>query len=121
MKIFEFIDKYCSDIVKEQKRQLELVDLSDYPHDVIITDDDGNRIPVVVVDAVDIPVSDFLTLERKDFLAAHNTPNAPEAFDNYISAFEILEGVDALNVVRLRLEQARKKYEHEVELISDYG
>ena len=119
MKIFQFISEYCQDLVDEVKLQRQLVDLSEYPHDSIITDAEGNDIPVVVVDSQNIPVSDFLTLDRSDFLAAYNLPSAAEAFDNYMDAFEILEGPEALNRIRNAILAEKDRLAQDVQLITE--
>ena len=98
--IFQFITDYCQDLVDNFKKEKELIDLSEFAHDAIITDVEGNRIPVVLVDNQEIPVSDFLTLDRKDFLHQWKTDGCPEAYDNYISALEIMEGEEALSRIR---------------------
>lgn len=100
MRIFEFIDKYCKDLVEEAKQKKQLIDLADLPHDGIEQDIEGAEIPVVYVDNMSIPVSDFLTMDRCDFVKIHTTPGAGEAYDNYVSALEIIEGAEALNHIR---------------------
>lgn len=118
MRIYEFIDKYCDELVKKRKKLEALISLEEFPHDDIIDDDDGNKIPVVVVDGNAIPVSDFLTLDRKDFLAVYKTQGCPEAFDNYVSALTILEGEEAISKIRSMILQETKRLEHDVELIT---
>lgn len=119
MKIFEFIATFCGDLVEAAKRERQLIDLSEYAHDAIIHDAEGLPIPVVCVDALDIPVSDFLTMEREEFLNIWKTPNAAEAFDNYISAFEILEGEEALSRIRKAITAERDRLSADVELVSE--
>lgn len=118
MRIFEFIDKYCTDLVDAAKESESLIDLAEFPHDCIIIDQSGCKVPIVVVDCVDIPVADFLTLDKVDFLKIHNTPNAAQEFDNYVSTFTILEGVEAVMKIRNVIEAEKARLEKDVELIT---
>lgn len=120
MKIFEFISKYCQDLVDANKAKKSLIDLSIFPHDDEILDAEGNLIPVVSVDMVQIPVSDFLTLEKFDFLFAWKTPSAEEAFDNYISAMEILEGEDVISRIRKSMDAEKERLSSAVDLVADF-
>lgn len=119
MKIFEFISKHCQDLVDAAKASRTLIDLAEFPHDAVVVDSLGNKVPVVVIDCVDVPVSDFLTLNRDEFLKNYNLPSAPQAFDNYISAFEILEGEDAVMKARKAIEAEKKRLEEDVELVTE--
>lgn len=116
--IYQFIAQYCQDLVANVKKEKELVDLSSFAHDAIIKDAEGNSIPVVIVDNLEIPVSDFLTMDRNDFIKQWNSVNVPEAFDNYISALEILEGADALSRVRQAILSERDRLSQDVELVT---
>lgn len=118
LKIFEFIDKYCQDLVDAKRKEAALIDLSEFAHDAIIHDAEGTAIPVVCVDAQDIPVADFLTLDRADFLNVWKTPNAAEAYDNYVSALEILEGEDAVSRIRRAMAAERERLSEDVELVT---
>ena len=42
MKIFQFIEKYCQDLITEARQKKQLVDLSEFPHDGVETDIEGN-------------------------------------------------------------------------------
>lgn len=119
MNIFQFIADYCQDLVAESKAKKALIDFNEFPHDTVISDSEGNQIPVVTVDGFDIPVSDFLSMDRNDFLAAWKSPNAPEAFDNYISALEILEGEDALSRIRKAIAAERDRLSADMELVTE--
>ena len=119
MKIFEFIEKYCKDLIEENRIKRELIDLEGFAHDLVITDSEGKKIPVVLIDGREVPVSDFLTLDRSDFLAAWKLPNAAEIFDNYISAIEILEGEDAVYRIRKSIEAEREYLQQGIELVTE--
>lgn len=117
--IFQFINEYCQDLVEKVKQEKELIDLSEFAHDAIVHDIEGNAIPVVIVDGQDIPVSDFLTLNRKDFLAIWKTESCPEAYDNYVSALEIMEGEEALSRIRNAILMERERLSKDVELMTE--
>lgn len=119
MTIFQFITEYCSDLVEESKQRKSLIDLSEFPHDDVITDSEGAKIPIVLVDGNEIPVSDFLTMDKPDFLNIWKSQGAGEAFDNYVSALEILEGEDVLARVRNAILQERERLAHDVDLITE--
>lgn len=118
MRIYAFAEIYCQDIIDNQKKLAALVDLSEFPHDDIIDDDDGNKIPVVFVDGNAIPISDFITMDRDDFLVIYKTQGCPEAFDNYVSALTILEGEEALSKIRSMVLNETKRLEQDVDLIT---
>ncbi|MCM1219030.1 MAG: hypothetical protein NC548_31495 [Lachnospiraceae bacterium] len=119
MRIFEFISVYCSDLVEQHKQEKSLIDLSEFAHDAVITDAEGVQIPVVCVDNLDIPVSDFLTMDKADFTNAWRSPGCAEAYDNYISALEILEGEDALSRIRKAILAERDRLSADVELVTE--
>lgn len=119
MKIFEFIAEYCQDLVEKFRQEKSLIDLSEFAHDAIIKDEEGTDIPVVCVDGHNIPVSDFLSLDKTDFTAVWKTPGCAEAYDNYISALEILEGEEALSRIRRAITAERERLSADVELITE--
>lgn len=119
MRIYAFIDQYCQDLVEEFKKKKKLIDLVEFPHDGVVTDVAGNSVPVVFVDNESIPVSDFFTLDKSDFVSTWKTPSASEAYDNYVSAVEILEGEEALSRVRNAIMQERARLEEDVKLITE--
>ena len=106
MRIFEFIDKYCKDLVDEQKVSTDLFDLKEFSHDAIIQDESGAEIPVVNVDNVQIPVADFISLDKSDFVQAWKTPGAGEAYDNYIEKLNIFEGREVVEKIRLQMQRS---------------
>lgn len=118
MRIHTFIDLYCQDIVDAQRKKAALVDLAEFPHDDVIEDEEGCKIPVVFVDGNAIPVSDFITLDRSDFLSVYKTQGCPEAFDNYVSALTILEGEEALSKIRNMIMKETERLKEDVELIT---
>ena len=119
MKMYEFIGTYCQDLVEKARQERDLIDLSEFAHDAVVTDAEGNQIPVVCVDGHDIPVSDFLTLDKTDFTNVWKTPACAEAYDNYISALEILEGEEALSRIRKAILAERDRLSADVELVTE--
>lgn len=118
MRIYEFIDKYCSDLVEKRNKMAALVNLEEFPHDDVVDDDDGNKVPVVLVDGNAIPVADFLTMDKADFLSVYKTQGCEEAFDNYVSALVILEGEEALSRIRNMILREAQRLEEDAELVS---
>lgn len=118
MYIHEFISTYCQDLIQRNKQYKKLMVLDGLPKDGVVEDDDGRKIPVVFVDGNAVPVADFISMERADFLNIWNTPGAPEAFDNYVSALCILEGEEALSKIRMAIEMEANRLSHDVELIT---
>lgn len=118
MRIHEFIDKYCQDLVDKQRETESLISLEGFPHDDVLQDEEGRRVPVVCVDGLSIPVYDFLALDKKDFLIAYQTPGSEEAFDNYVSALTILEGEEAVSRIRNAILNEAKRLEKDFELVS---
>lgn len=116
MKIFQFISEYCQDLIDAAKLKRKLVDLGEYPHDDVITDSDGNHVPVVIVDGNNIPVIDFFTMDKSDFCNAWKTPSAGEAYDNYISALCILEGADVIDRIRNAILAETESLSKDVEM-----
>ena len=104
MRIFEFIGKYCQDIVDKVRADKQLVDLTGFPYDELITNKKGQAIPVVYVDGVAVPIKDFFTMTKSDFVEDYKLPSAAESYDNYLENFTILEGEAALSRVRLSLQ-----------------
>lgn len=115
MRIFEFIDKYCSEIVKAAREKKELLDLTAFPFDDFMTDNDGVTYPAILVDTILIPIEDIFTLNRDDFVRIHTVPHAGEAYDNYVANLCILEGEDAVSHIRLVLQAESRRVKESVE------
>ena len=119
MRIFQFIDEYCADIIKQVAEKKSLIDMSEFPHDEIITDAEGRKFPAILVDGVPIPINDLFTMERADFIKEWNLPSAAEAFDNYLSNIEILEGAEAVAQVRVALQTEMSRIAHDAAAYSE--
>lgn len=100
MKIYEFMAQYCQDIVNDVKTKKTMIDLSEFPYDEIIKDDNGNEVCVIYIDSMPVPIMDVISMSKDDFLNAYKYPHSAECFENYVSNLEILEGTDAINKVR---------------------
>ena len=118
MRIYEFIAKYCQDLVSNHKVAKTLMALDGLPRDEVVEDDEGNLVPVVLVDGNAIPIADFITMDRVDFLLTWTSPGAPEAFDNYVSALSILEGEEALSRIRNAIFREMERLQQDVELVT---
>lgn len=104
MRIFAFIEQYCQDIIEKVHAEKQMIDLSGFPFDELVPGPGGKQTPVVYVDGVAIPIRDFFTHTREDFMSDYNLPSAGEAYDNYLDNFIILEGEQALSHLRLSLQ-----------------
>lgn len=116
MYIHGFIEKYCKDLIADFKQKSALIDFSDCQYDDIIEDESGAKTPVVYIDGNPVPVQDFFALDRKDFIAAYNTPSAGEIYDQYLDSYIILEGEDALNAIQNAIKAENARLEEEVAL-----
>lgn len=113
MRMREFIDKYCMDIVSDVKQRKSLLDSDDITYDAIIEEPDGSLVKIVYGGDEEIPVIDILTLDRQGFMKIHPSIAAVEAYDNYIASIVILEGEEALEHIRnemLREQEAINAY-----------
>lgn len=119
MHILSFIDKYCKDLVEENAKNKQLFDLSEFYNDGFVTDAEGNQVPIVVVNGVDIPVMDFLSLDKSEFCKAYPLQDAEEAFTNYISNLEIIEGEEAVSKIRMAMKAEKERLQQDVELITE--
>lgn len=118
MRIFQFIEEYCKDLVQDAKQKKALVDLSEFPHDGFSEDVEGNRVPVVYIDGESVPVSDFFSMDKNDFCHVWKLPSAQETYDSYMGLLEILEGEEAVNRIRNAILEEKKRLETDVELVS---
>lgn len=119
LKVYEFVSVYCQDLVDAHAAKSKLIDLAEFPHDAIIEDAEGKKIPVVIVNGENIPVSDFFTMDKTDFLYVWKLQSAEEAFDNYMSAMNILEGEAVVSRIRNSLMEERARLAQDVELITE--
>jgi len=118
MRIFQFIEEYCKDLVEKAKQRKSLLDLSEFPHDGFTTDVEGNKIPVVYVDGESVPVSDFFSMDKNDFCFTWKLPSASETYDAYMSVLEITEGEEVVNRIRNAILAEKEKLSKDVELVS---
>lgn len=118
MKIFQFIEQYCQDLVSEYKAKRSLVDLSEFPHDGIVEDIEGNRIPVVYIEGQSVPISDFLTMDKADFCDTWRLQTAGDTYSEYIGLLEILEGEEAVNRIRNSMLAEKERLSVDVEMIT---
>lgn len=108
MRIFQFIEEYCQDLLEADRARKELIDMTIFPHDGIEQSPDGKDVPVVYVGDLVVPVSEFFTMSKDDFLYTYKDPQAEECYDNYVSALEIIEGEDVINQVRNSIMAAKE-------------
>lgn len=118
MTIFQFIEKYCDDLVKEAKMKKALIDLSEFPHDGYVQDVAGSVIPVIYIDGESVPIGDILSLDKRDFVNTWKLPSAAEEYNNYMGLVSILEGEDALNRIRNMINAEKKRLSTDIELVT---
>lgn len=109
MRIFQFIDEYCKDLVEEHNQQKKFIDLSEYIHDDVISDADGNLVPVIYIDGNPVPIKDILSMHKDDFIHAYNYPSSALMYDSYLQNFEIFEGKEVLSMVRDKIKSTIEK------------
>lgn len=111
MRIREFIDKYCMDIVSESKQRDSLLDSDDFTYDAIVQDPDGTDVKIVYAGDEEIPISEILSLDRQDFIKIYPSFQAQEVYDNYIDSIIVLEGEEALAHIRNEMLRERTRIE----------
>lgn len=121
MKIFAFIDQYCSDLVETAKVKSDIIDLSNFPHDAEITDESGAKVQVIYVNHYAIPIMDILSLERDEFARVYPGIDNLEAYDNYVSNVTMLEGEDAVMRIRRAIDAAVNKLDSDAEMYNALG
>lgn len=109
MNIREFSSKYCQDIIKVAKRRCELFDSSGFSFDEIIKDEDGREVRVINTTNYQIPLEDILGLDRSEFSLIWPYSECLEAYDTYVSNLIIIEGEEALNIIRNALSREMDK------------
>ena len=104
MRMYAFIEQYCSDILEEVQERKQIIDLTGFPYDELVTDSEGKLYPAINIDGVMVPLNDLFILERSDFISEWKLPSAAESYDNYMSNMEVLEGEEAVAKIRLALK-----------------
>ncbi len=101
MKLGQFIDTYCQDLL-EQSRQRKLYLGADdgLPCDEIVEDDSGNPMKVVYSPTRRIPIVDILDMDKNDFCKIYSSPGDLETYENYCNSIIIMEGEEALEAIR---------------------
>jgi hypothetical protein len=112
VKIGEFIDTYCKDIVEKAKKVKEVLDDLDFSYDAVVEGQDGEKIKVIYAeDQTEIPIQDILSLSDLDFRRTYHGTSSYEAYKSYLSNFIILEGEEVLNQIRNEIQRSREKIE----------
>lgn len=118
MRIGEFLQKYCADIMETYNKYKDSEILyKDY--DEIIEDDDGFPIKVVWVDSQAIDIEHFFSMDDYDFTHTYDTPNALKAREQYLSKFNITEGFEAFFEELLKIQEEKKKIEEDTAKYSE--
>lgn len=109
MNIQEFAVAYCKDIVEDAKKRSEMFDLSGFSYDEVIQEEDGTEVRVVNTDNYQIPLTDILGMDRVEFSRVWPYTECLDAYDAYVSNLIIVEGAEALTMVRNMLSREREK------------
>lgn len=110
MKLGQFIDTYCQDILEESNQRKSYLGADDgLPYDDIVQDESGRPMKVVYSATRRIPIADILDSDRSEFAKVYSTPSDLETYDNYLNSIILMEGEEALEVIRksVRNEMAR--------------
>ncbi len=121
MKLMEFVDKYCSDLVEHYQEKNKALELDDLPYDDIIEDDTGEKIKVVYAGQKAIPVMDIISSTREDFAVLYPDFESRELYDRYIEQLVFWDGEEAVRHIQLmmRREQERVKAFNEDNSLAD--
>lgn len=114
MKLGEFCDKYCQDILARHQKAEKLFMADDFPYDEIITDESDTPFKVVYSETRRIPIWDILQMERQEFAKVYPAPSDLETYDNYCNSVILLEGEEALSEIRNTIRR-------ELESIKNFG
>lgn len=111
MRIDEFAQTYCQDLLELYKDKKSILDDYDLPYDDIIDDDEGTPIKVVYVGTKAIPITDIVSCTRDDFAQLYPDFESRELYDRYIDQLTIFEGEEAVMHIRntMKREQERVK------------
>lgn len=105
MRIYTFAEEYCKDILEAARVRRQTIDLTEFPYDELVTDNEGKQYPAINVDGVLVPINDIFTMGKDDFVREWNLPNAGEAYTNYMDNMNVLEGEEAVAKIRLTLQR----------------
>lgn len=111
LNITEFMEKYCQDILKEDKVR-DMLDNEDiYSYDVARPDPETGKMIKYVIDdkGIEIPVLDIIEMDEEDFKNYYRTPEAMKLYHQYISNFKITYGEDILLELRNSVQKQNER------------
>lgn len=109
MNIQTYAKLKCQDILYRAKERKSFDDFGDFPYDEIVEAEDGSKVKVVNTQSGSIPIMDILGLDREDFAYHYPTEEMLDAYDRYVSMFEIVEGAEVLHRVRTAIAEAQQR------------
>lgn len=112
MKIPEFVNLYCADLVRKHRDQKNLCEAYGFPYDDTIEDIDGNPVRVVYGGDIEIPIQDILGMNREEFVKAYPHTLCHETYDRYLEHIIIIEGEEVLNIIRNSLTEEKKRLDN---------
>lgn len=119
MLIQEFARTYCQDLIEKNNSEKKLIDLGEYPYEVLMTDSLGEIVPAIIIDTFEVPIRDILTMEKSDFVKFYTTPTAGQAYDTYLSNLCMLEGDEVIAHIRNQLAAEFKRLSKPTEMWID--
>lgn len=109
MLIYEFVPKYCKDIL-EKHSNLDQLSLDEFSYDEIVIDDFGKRTKIIYTsEGKQIPIRDILGLDEEDFVAEYPGADCLQAYKNYLSAYIAVEGEEYINELRNEICKSLEK------------
>lgn len=111
MKILEYAQIHCKDLLDRFNKQKDLDLLAGYPYDEIVYDEDDTPVRVVNTQSGQIPIADILGMPRDEFAKVYPDEESLTAYDKYVSMFIFLEGEEAVNQIRNAIAQESQRLE----------
>jgi len=111
MKLKEFMQKYCGDIIESSKARKNVIPEMDFTYDDYMFDEDGEPLKAIDVYGTLIPIRDILSLSERDFIGLYPDENALDAYRLYLENFIIVEGEEVLEMVRRQFSKSMSDIE----------
>ena len=111
MKLKEFQDKYCQDILTSARKREDLLPEIDFTFDKYLIEEDGEAVKAIEVGDYLIPIRDILSLSERDFVLMYPDNECIEARNLYLENFIIIEGEEVLEIVRRQFLKSMNEIE----------
>lgn len=121
MYIQEFIVKHCRDMLSKAGKKSYLDDYAGLEYDYTITDSDGRVVPVVMIDNLEVPIADIIAMDKDDFLKYYSSPNSEKYYLRYLRTINLIEGEEAMSIIRNKMKEISTSLSREVEMMSTWS